>query len=146
MSRGVRTQRNRSRTGERIRLWAPIRLTREDGQRVSPEASCTEIGLGGLRVVAAEALGPGTRVRFSLRLPFGGLFERRGRVVWSRQTLHPSLFGATRGHEDDGDFGIAFDPGPPESLLPIARLFAARDGERRRARRIRRRLGWPIHA
>jgi hypothetical protein len=48
--------------------------------------------------------------------------------------------------EDDALFGIAFDNLDPEALLPIARLIVARQGERRRARRLRRFAELPIHA
>lgn len=51
---------------------------------------------------------------------------------------------ATEG--EDALFGIAFDNQSAEDLLPIPGLFDARDRERQRARRIRRRNGLPIYA
>ena len=91
-------------------------------------------------------LPPGTRVHVTIRLRHGTCVALEGRIAWSRETIHPALFGAPRGCCDDAEFGIAFEETPVERLLPIARLFAARDGERRRARRIRRLHGLPIHA
>jgi hypothetical protein len=117
-----------------------------DGQPVAPLARCTEIGLGGLRACAEQAPPPGTCLHVDLRLPSGGHFAYRGRIAWIKQTLHPSLFGSPRGRDDDALFGIAFDPGSPQDFVAIARLFAARDHELARARRIRRLRGVPNHA
>jgi hypothetical protein len=125
---------------------AGIRLTDRDGVLLAPLARCTEIGLGGLRVCAALGPSPGTPVRMLVRLPSGSSLDLMGHVAWSRHTIHPSLFGAPRGGDDDAVFGIAFAPTSADRLLPIARLFAARERERRRARRIRRLHGLPIHA
>jgi len=135
-----------SRAGDRMRLHAGLSLSTLDGQPVAPFARCTEIGLGGLRASAAEGCSPGTDLWLELRLPAGGHFATRGRVAWSKQTLHPPMFGSPRGRDDDAIFGIAFAPGSPQDFIPIARLFAARDHELRRARRIRRLHGYPIHA
>ena len=146
MGRALRRHRTDTRTSERLPLHAAVHLTTDDGKPVAPLARCTEIGLGGLRVSAAEGLAPGARVHVALRLPSGRAFEIEGRVAWSRQTLHPALFGSPRGRDDDADFGIAFDATTPEAMLPVARLFVARDRERQRARRLRRLHGLPIHA
>lgn len=135
-----------SRSGDRIRLYARLLLTTLDGQPVAPFARCTNIGLGGLRASAAEGCSPGTDLLLELRLPTGGRFATRGHVAWIKQTLHPSIFGSPRGSDDDAIFGIAFAPGSPQDFVPIARLFAARDRELARARRIRRIHGYPIHA
>jgi hypothetical protein len=135
-----------SRRTERIPFHARLRLTTLDGRPAAPLGRCTNLGLGGLRIVAAEGLPPGTPVRVELTLPSGALFEAQGRVAWLRTTLHPTLLGAPTGSDDDAQFGIAFDEMTPERLLPIARLLAARDAERRRARRIRRRHAIRIHA
>jgi len=121
-------------------------VTTSDGRRAVASARCTDIGLGGVRAAAPEGLRPGTPVRIEFRLPSGRIFASRGHVAWCRQTLHPSLFGAPRGGEDDAIFGIAFDGNSPEDLLPIARLLSARDQEILRARRVRRIHGLPIHA
>jgi hypothetical protein len=146
MSTAFRTQRIETRRSERIRVHASIQLSTTDGVPLAPLARCTEIGLGGVRVRTTRALAPGTSVRLSVRLPRGLRFEIAGRVAWSRQTIHPALFGAPGACDDDAEFGIAFAPTGAEQLLPIARLFAARDSERRRAHRIRRLHGLPIRA
>lgn len=146
MPRALRSHRNPRRTAERIPLHARLQLRTVDGKPVAPLSRCTNIGLGGLRVSAAEGLAPGTPVQVSLKLPSGRLFETHGHVAWSRTTLHPSILGTPRGNDDDASFGIAFDDVSTQALLPIARLLVARDGERRRARRIRRLHGLPIHA
>ena len=135
-----------SRSGDRIRLHARLCLTTLDGQPIAPFARCTEIGLGGLRASAAEGCSPGTDLRLELRLPSGSRFATRGHVAWIKQTLHPAIFGSPRGSDDDAIFGIAFVPGSPQDFIPIARLFAARDREFARARRIRRLHGYAIHA
>jgi hypothetical protein len=102
--------------------------------------------MGGLRVCAAEGICPGTLVQLALQLPSGRVFEASGSVAWSRQTLHPSIFGSTVCRDDDAVFGIAFDSVAPDTLFPIAQLFAGRDRERAKARRIRRLHGLPDHA
>jgi hypothetical protein len=131
--------------GERIPLHARLHLVTIDGKPVAPLGRCTNIGLGGLRVAAAEGLPPGTVLQIELQLPSGRWFRGRGRVAWLMTTLHPRLLGTPTGKDDDAKFGIAFNDMSPETLLPIARLLAARDAERRRARRIRR-LHPRIHA
>ncbi len=146
MGRAIRQQRNDTRQGERISLHAKLSLRTLDGKPTAPLSRCTNIGLGGLRVSAAEGLPPGTPVRIELLLPSRRIFASLGRIAWSKQTLHLSLFGLPRGRDDDAHFGIAFDGTSPESLIPIARLFSARDDERARARRIRRLRGYSIHA
>ncbi len=146
MSRALKRIDQAARSGDRIRLHARLFLTTLDGQPVAPFARCTDIGLGGLRASAAEGCAPGTDLQLELRLPRGGHFATRGHVAWIRQTLHPSIFGSPRGRDDDAIFGIAFAPGSPQDFIPIARLFAARDREIARARRIRRLHGYPIHA
>ena len=146
MGRGLRQHRIDTRATARLPLCTPIHVTTEDGKPVAPLARCIEIGLGGLRLTAAEGLPPGERVIVALRLPSGRLFVISGRVAWSKQTLHPALFGSTAGQGDDAALGIAFDPLPEDVLLPVARLFAARDREVRRAHRLRRLHGLPLHA
>ena len=146
MGRALRQHRTDTRATARLPLCAPIHVTTGDGKPVAPLARCTEIGLGGLRLTAAEGLPPGKQVHVALRLPSGRVFEITGRVAWSKQTLHPALFGSTSGRDDDAELGIVFDSGTEEALLPIARLFAARDREVQRARRLRRLHGLPIHA
>ncbi len=146
MSTAFRSHRTETRRSERIRVHAPIQLSTTDGRLLAPLAQCTEIGLGGVRVRTAHALAPGTALHLTVRLPRGPRIELAGRVAWSRQTIHPALFGAPRGCDDDADFGIAFVPASSEQLLPIARLFAARECERRRAHRIRRLHGLPTRA
>lgn len=146
MRRALRRHRNDTRGTERLRLQAALRIVTLDGAPAAPLARCVEIGLGGLRAVAAKGLAPGERVHVAVRLPSGRVFEIDGRVAWSRQTLHPRLFGSPRGRDDDADFGIAFDVAAPEEMLPIARLFTTRDRERQRARRIGRLHGLPIRA
>lgn len=146
MGRALRRHRIDTRATARLPLAAPVHVTTEAGKAVAPLARCTEIGLGGLRITAAEGLAPGEAVHIALRLPSGRIFEIDGRVAWSRQTLHPALFGSPTGRDDDAHLGIAFAAVPEEALLPIARLFTARDRERQRARRIRRLHGLPLHA
>ena len=146
MSSTIRTNRTDSRRSERMALYARIQVTTDDGKPTSPFAICTEIGLGGLRVSAEEGLPPGTRIQLAVRLPSEQIFESTGWVEWSRQTLHPTLFASPRGKVDAAEFGIVFDRRQPEELLPIARLFSARERERLRARRIRRRQDLPIDA
>lgn len=145
MGRALRQHGNSSRTTDRVPLHATIFVRTRDGKPAAPLARCTNIGLGGLRVAAAEGLPPGVQVEIELQLPSGRIFASRGHVAWSKQTLHLSLFGAPRGSDDDAVFGIAFESVSPEELLPIAHLFAARDRERARAGRIRRLRGYPVH-
>lgn len=146
MGRALRQHRTDTRASARLPLCAPVQLTTDDGKPVAPLSRCIEIGLGGLRIAAAEGLAPGEPVHVVLRLPSGRRLEIDGRVAWSKQTLHPALFGAPTGCDDDALLGIAFDSVPEEALRPIQQLFAARDRERRRARRIRRLHGLPLHA
>ena len=141
----VQTQGKPRRSGERVPLHARLQLTTTDGRPVAPLARCTEIGLGGLRVSAAEGPAPGTRVRIELRLPSGRIFRSDGEIAWTKTTLHPSLLGTPTGHDDDACFGIRFTGRSTQDLLPIARLLVAREAERRRARRIRRIHGLGIH-
>ena len=141
-----RQRRNPGHGGERIPLYARLHLTTVDGKPVAPLGRCTNISLGGLRVTAAEGLPPGTVVQIELQLPSGRLFRSRGRVAWLMTTLHPSLLSTPTGRDDDARFGIAFDGVSTQTLLPIARLFAAREAERRRAQRIRRLHTMRIHA
>lgn len=146
MSAALRRHRRHTRDGDRVRVHAAIQLTTDDGKPAAPLARCVEIGMGGVRVSAADGLPPGTRVHVALRMPHGARIEIGGRVAWSRQTIHPALFGSPRGEDDDALFGVAFDVVHDDRLMPIARLFAARERELRRARRIRRLHGLPIHA
>ena len=146
MGRALRRHPNPSRDSARIPLYARIHVTTDDGKPAAPLARCTEIAMGGLRVSAAEGLPPGTPVQLALQLPSGRVFEASGSVVWSRQTLHPSMFGSSADHDDDAVFGIAFNATSPEALLPIAQLFAGLNRERAKARRIRRMRGLPNHA
>ena len=143
MGRALRRHRSEGRSTDRIPFHALVHITTEDGKPAAPLARCTEIGLGGLRISAAEGLPPQTRVHISMRLSSGRLFTAAGHIAWSKQTIHPSLFGTPTGRDDDALFGIAFDNQSPEDLLPITGLFDARDRERQRARRIRRRNGLP---
>jgi len=117
-----------------------------DGKPVAPLSRCTNIGIGGLRGCAAVGITPGTRVLLAVELPYGRIFEGSGRIAWCRTTLHPAILGSPRGMDDDALFGIAFDGLSPEQLLPVARLLASREDQVRRARRIRRRYGFAIHA
>ena len=146
MTTAFRRHRSEGRGSDRIPFHALVHITTDDGKPAAPLARCTQIGLGGLRVYAAEGLPPRTRVRVSLRLAPGPLFTAEGHVAWSKQTIHPRLFGTPSERDDDALFGIAFDAPSPEVLLPIARLFDARDREKQRAHRIRRLHGLPIHA
>ena len=146
MTRALRRGRTETRRCERMRLYAAIQLTTSDGKPAAPLSRCVEIGMGGVRVVAADGLAPGTRVHVALRMPRGARIEIDGHVAWSRQTIHPSLFGSPRGAPDDALLGVAFDVVHDDRLMPIARLLAAREHQRRRARRIRRIYGLPIHA
>jgi len=134
------------RTSERIPMHARIQLRTADGKPAAPLARCTNVGLGGVRVVAAEGLAPGTCVTLDLQLPNGRTFRTQGRIAWLMTTLRPSLLGTPAGRDDDAIFGVAFEDASTEALLPIACLFAAREAERRRARRIRRRHSVWIHA
>jgi len=135
-----------ARTSERIPLYARLQLTTEDGKPIVPFARCTNIGMGGLQVTASEGLAPGTTVHVALEMPKGRSFEVVGHVAWSKQTIHPSLFGSTASCDDDAAFGIAFEDLSAEATLPIARLFSGRDRERAKAHRIRRIYGIPSHA
>jgi len=145
--RQVTLQRRASnRSGERIPFHARLHVTTLDGKPVAPLSRCTNLGLGGLRGVAAEGLAPGMFVIVTLELPRGRSFQARGRVAWSKLTLHPALFGDPRGRDDDGIFGICFEDLAIEDRLPIARILAGRQDERRRARRIRRLHGVPNFA
>jgi hypothetical protein len=134
------------RNSERIPMHARLQLSTEDGKPAAPLARCTNVGLGGIRVIAAEGLAPGTRVHLDLQLPSGRVFHAQGRIAWLQTTLRPSLLSTPTGRDDDARFGVAFEDTSTEHLLPIARLFAAREAERNRARRIRRLHTLRIHA
>ena len=142
----ARQPRHAMRSGERIPFHAPLQVATLCGRRVAPLARCTNLGLGGLRVAAAEGVEPGTRVDIELRLPSGRWLRLRGRVVWLRTTLHPVLLGTPTGRDDDACFGVAFEQTSAEERLPIARLLIAWEAEKRRARRIRRLHVRRIHA
>ena len=146
MTRAIRQHRSNSRVSERIPLFAMMSLTTLDGKQIAPRSRCTNIGTGGLRGCAALGVTPGTPVLLAVELPNGRIFEGRGRIAWCKTTLHPAIFGSPRGMDDDALFGIAFDDLPPEKLLPVARLLVSRQEQLRRARRIRRRHGFAIHA
>lgn len=146
MATPTRQHRKPVRSGERIQLHARLQLTTLDGKPLAPLGCCTNIGLGGLRVTAAEGVPPGTVVQIEVQLPSGRCFRTRGHVIWLITTLHPRLLSTPTGSGDDASFGIAFDDVSTQSLLPIARLLVARDAERRRARRIRRLHNMSIHA
>ena len=135
-----------NRSGDRVSLFTRILLTGRDGNSLLDGAFCTNIGLGGLCVRAAEAPDPGTPLGLELRLVGGRSFSCLGHVCWSRVTLHPELFGTPKGTPEDASFGICFDGVSTQDLLPIARLMVAREDAFRRARRIRRVHGFPSHA
>lgn len=140
------SSRMRRRAHDRLRFRAALEITSPSGTRLTNDARCTEIGLGGLRASASHGLPPGTPVRVSLRLRSGRHWTTHGRVAWCQQTIRPALFGSPRTHEDDASFGIEFQGGRQEDTLAIARLLVARDHERGKARRLRRRFGLaPIH-
>jgi hypothetical protein len=134
------------REGDRVSLSTRILLTGEDGVPLLEGAVCTNIGLGGVCVRAAQGIDPGTALRLELRLFGGRSFTCLGHVCWSRVTLHPALLGTPKGMPDDARFGICFDGASTQDLLPIARLLVAREDARRRARRIRRLHGFPARA
>ena len=147
MGRAVSRQLIRpDRRADRIPVYVALRLRSSDTEQVVEHAYCRNIGLGGMRVEAPQALKPGTSVSVALTLPSGRQFACTGHVAWSKQTIHPSLFGSPEASDDDALFGISFDKVAPDRLLPIARLLSARDAERGRAHRLRRLHGWPIHA
>lgn len=146
MDIATRQHRMPGRSGERIRLRSRLQLTTVDGKPIAPLACCTNISLGGLRATAAEGIPPGSVVQIELPLPSGRPLKTRGHVVWLRTTLHSRLLGTPAGRDDDASFGIAFDDISTQALLPVARLFSARDAERRRAQRIRRIYNLSIHA
>jgi hypothetical protein len=146
MRKATRRAPRSTRNGERITWHAPLVLHDAQDHPLALEAETRDIGLGGVRVVAARALAPGTRVRLALRLASGRLFESRGHVAWARTTLHPCLLGSPKGIRDDALFGVAFDGLSTEALLPIARLLVARQDQKRRVRRIQRLHGLPIFA
>ncbi len=146
MDRRTRHTRNRGARDERMPMYARLHVSTLDGKPVAPLGRCTNISLGGLRVTAAEGMPPGTRLQIEVELPSGTVFRSRGRVTWSITTLHPGLFGTPTGKDDDAKFGVSFDDASPEALMPIARLFLAREDERRRTRRIRRLHPFSIHA
>ena len=125
---------------------AGISVVDATGSSVAPLARCVELGMGGLRVVAAAGPGPGTPVRVELPLLTGNRLAIDGRVAWSRETLHLPLFGSPRGRYDDAVFGIAFTTNDPLDLAPIARLLAVRAHQRVRAGRLRRARSRLIHA
>lgn len=146
MAQPIRRSRASRREGDRIPLESRIALTGETGEPLVDDAVCTNIGLGGLCVRATEGLQPGTVVRVELRLAGGRVFTSQGRVCWSRITLYPALLTTPKGAPDDATFGVCFDGASIQDLLPIARLMAAREDSRRRARRIRRIHGVPLRA
>ena len=146
MGRAIRIHRQSTRRGERIPCHARLRVHTAQGEPLAPLARCLDIGLGGLRAIAAQGVSPGTPVEIEVRLASGRHFRSRGHIAWSKTTLHPELLGVPRGRDDDATFGIAFDEVSTEDLLPIARLLVARQDQRRRVRRIQRLHGIPIHA
>jgi hypothetical protein len=134
------------RGGDRVPLFTRIVLTADDGRPLLDGATCTNIGLGGLCVRAAEGIDPGTPIQLEIRLFGDRSFRCRGHVCWSRVTLHPALLGTPKGTPDDACFGICFDGASTQDLLPIARLMVAREDARRRGRRIHRLHGLPVRA
>jgi hypothetical protein len=138
MARVIRQRRRSALASERIPLHARLHVTSLDGKPIFPFSRCSNIGLGGLRGYAVSGMAPGTPVWVAVQLPSGHVFKARGHVAWAKTTLHLALFGTPRGMEDDALFGIEFDALSPDDLLPIARLLAARDRQRRRARQLRR--------
>lgn len=144
---GIKTPtRKIRRSCERIPLHARLQVRTEDGKLAAPLARCTNVSLGGIRAIAAEGIAPGTRVHLDLQLPNGRMFHVHGRIAWLLTTLRPSLLSTPTGRDDDAIFGVVFEDASPEDLLPIARLFAAHEAERRRAHRIRRLHTLAIHA
>lgn len=146
MRRAIGGDGDSKRGGDRVPLYTRIGVRAGDGRPLVPDAVCTNIGLGGLCIRASEALEPGTVVLIELRLTGGRPFATRGRVCWSKLTLHPALLGSPKGSSDDACFGVRFDSASTQDLLPIARLMVAREDARRRARRIRRIHGLPARA
>lgn len=141
-----RAARKTRRSSERLPMHARVQLTTSDGKPAVPLARCINVSLGGIRVCAAEGLAPRTRVHLDLQLSSGRTFRAEGRIAWLMTTSRPSVLGTPTGKDDDAIFGIAFDGVSTEDLLPIARLLAAREAERNRARRIRRLHRLRIHA
>lgn len=146
MRNAMRPEPPSTRNGERIAWHAPLLFHDAQGRPLALEAETRDIGLGGVRVIAARALAPGTPVRLAVRLPSGRLFESQGHVAWARTTLHSCLLGSPKGRRNDALFGVAFDDLSTEALLPIARLLVARQDQKQRVRRIRRLHGLPIFA
>ena len=146
MAQAIRGITSSKRGGDRVPLHTRIALIGDDGQPLLDGAICTNIGLGGVCVRAAEGIDPGTRVQIELRLTDGRLFSSQGQVCWSKVTLYPALLTTPKGTPDDAWFGISFDGASTQDLLPIARLMVAREDSRRRARRIRRLHGVPARA
>lgn len=146
MGTALRPHRIDSRAHARLPICVPIEIRTLDGVQRCHGAFCREIGFGGLRIAAMDTLPPQTPLRVDLTLPSGRRLVVQGRVAWSKQNLRPALFGAPVAHDDDGAFGIVFDQVQNEPLLPIARLFAARDQERARARRLQRFVTRPLGA
>ena len=147
MAFAIQEKTSSRRGGDRVPLSTRILIEGRDGSPLLVgHALCTNIGLGGLCVQAAEVLSPGTRVRIGLRLAGDREFTCEGTVCWSKITLHPALLGTPKGIPDDGCFGVRFDGASTQELLPIARLMVAREDARRRGRRIRRLHGLPARA
>ena len=66
MGRALRQHRTDTRASARLPLCAPVQLTTDEGKPVAPLSRCIEIGLGGLRIAAAQRvhdLGPAGRPR-----------------------------------------------------------------------------------
>lgn len=138
MAQAIRGIKSSKRGGDRIPLHTRIALNGADGQPLLDGAICTNIGLGGVCVRAAQGIEPGTPVRIELRLAGGRIFSSQGHVCWSKVTLYPALLTTPKGTPDDAWFGISFEGASTQDLLPIARLMVAREDSRRRVRRIHR--------
>ena len=77
MTRAVQSSTDKpGRTTQRAPLHALVELTNGTGERLAPLARCTEIGLGGLRVVAPhEGCSRAHESHLRIRLPGGALVE-----------------------------------------------------------------------
>lgn len=130
----------------RVRVSLPIRIWPADAGAQEPErgaaGTCTNLSLGGIRLVGREPIAPGRHLRVQLVLPDGRHVSFSGRVAWSRTTVSPEVFCSVRSPETECCLGLGFLADTPAEVFAWIRNHAdaKRVHARVRALRVRRAL------